>query len=179
MRITSSDPDATAAGPQPKLHLPTYDLRLMAEAVRLHETASELPDADRAEAAARDAGGDLEQRIVTRAEWLDSALDMSGALAQVRSAVRLAVSVLMLVAALAGTGAVQAAMGPGADNVVNFFSLIVTTLGIATASLAGWLVIVAVGRGRAGAVGRLVTAAPDALRYGLTADRSISLPCAP
>ena len=139
--------------------MPDHDLRLLAEAVRRYEATAGPLDAAAANAAARDIGGDLEQRIITRATWLDPVFDMSGALSQVRSAARLAISVLLLIAALGGLGAVQAAMGPGADNVVNFFGLIVATLGIATASLAGWLMVAVFGRGRVGAVGRLAAAA--------------------
>lgn len=161
LRISSREPDGTSARFRPRPPVAGFGARLLAEAVRLHEEASGRPEgAPAAEARAREAGGDFEQRILNRADQIDEALGLSGALEHVRSAVRMVTVGLYLFAALAGFGAVQAAMGSGSDNVVNFYSLLITTLGLASATLLGWLAVAAFGAGHAGGmIGRAISAA--------------------
>lgn len=113
-------------------------------------------DTRAAEAAARQAGGNLEQRILLRARRLDGALDMTGALGHVRAALRLAIAGLLLAAALAGIATAQAVMGPGGGTIVNFFVVLFAALGPETAALLFWLVFAMTGSTRnAGLLGRI------------------------
>lgn len=149
---------------EPDLHWPRaaaapgasgFDARLLAEAVRIHEAGQPVPDGA-AEAAARRGGGDLERRILVRAQALDGRLGLSQALAHMRGAFALAAAALSVCAALAGVATAQAAMDPGGDNVVNFFVVLFAALGPATAALALWFVSALLRRTRAaGLLGRI------------------------
>lgn len=131
--------------------------RLLAEAVRIYEqSAGPLADAAAAEAAARAAGGRLEQRILVRARELDRKAGLTAALGHVRAALGLVVAGVLVLAAIAGAGAAQAVMGLGGGNVVNFFVVLVVALGLESAMLLLWLVLVTMRSTRAaGLVGRV------------------------
>lgn len=140
------------------------EARLLAEAVRIHEGAGgPAVDSTAAEAAARQAGGTLEQRLLTRARELDRTLDMTGALGHVQGALRLAIAGLLLAAALAGIataqtvmGAVMGGRGAGGGTMVNFFVVLFAALGPATAALLFWLAFAMMGVARsAGLLGRV------------------------
>jgi hypothetical protein len=98
-------------------------------------------DTAAAEAAARQAGGNLEQRILTRARELDGKLDMTSALGHISAALNLTVAGVLVLAAVAGIATAQAVMGTGGGNVVNFFVVLFAALGPESAALLFWLVL--------------------------------------
>ena len=116
--------------------------RLLAEAVRAVERdgASAIDEPD-AEAAARAAGGDLEERIVRRAAALTDAASLRAALKRARHVSAWIVLVALGVGALAGAGAVQAALGAPGSEPVNFFWALLSLLGIQTLLLIAWALI--------------------------------------
>lgn len=138
--------------------MPTgIEARLLAEAVRIYEqTAGPVPGTAAAEAAARAAGSELEQRILVRARQLDEGIGLTAAIGHVRAALRLVIVAALALAAIAGAGAAQAAMGLGSGPVVNVFVVLVVALGPATAMLLVWLVLAAMrSRRLPGLVGRV------------------------
>ena len=132
-----------------------FDARLLAEAVRIHEAGEPILDGA-VEATARRAGGNLERRILVRAQVLDDRLGLSQALTHVQGALGLAAAVVLVGAALAGVATAQAAIDPRGDGVVNFFVVLFAALGPATAALAFWLISALLRRTRAaGLLGRI------------------------
>ncbi|MHC5002613.1 MAG: DUF2868 domain-containing protein [Planctomycetota bacterium] len=125
--------------------IPTFDDRLLAEAVRFHEADGAEPVHDAAaEELARDAGGSLEQRVVCRARLLD----VSGALVDamghcVRSAATV-VLVGLVLAAAGGAGAARASLGTSGDDPVNIFLVLVGLLVLQTVLLLVWLAMILV-----------------------------------
>lgn len=139
LKPKAASPAAVASAPAPSQRLAAnLEGRLLAEAVRLHEQArGELLDEPEAETAAREAGGDLEQRIVTRAGALSLAPALTAALGQLRAAV-LTVLVLALIVAVSG-GAATARAVLGNSGEVNFFWVLGGILGVQLLALLAWL----------------------------------------
>lgn len=166
-----STPPAAAAAPHGLAQ------RLLAEAMRIHEqSAGPLAGAAAAEAAAQAAGGGLERRIIVRALALDQKVDLASALGHVWAALNLVGLGMLLLGAIGGAGAGQAALGLGGGNVVNFFVVLVVGLGLETAMLLLWLMLAMARSGRAtGLIGRIVAAlAGHAVRLAHTDARHVA-----
>lgn len=125
-----------------------FDRRLFAEAIRgAEEAGPALPATDNAELAAIAAGGDLERRILSRAERLAATADLPRALAGLRRAQRLGVMLLMLAGTLAGAGAAQSALTPDGAQLVNFYWALLVLLGVHTLAMLLWMLMLLL-RGR-------------------------------
>ena len=110
----SSDPD---------LSLNHLDRLWLCEAIRLRESqAGRLEDRE-ANRVARAAGGDLRQRIESRALWLAQRDGQLPALQHYRHAARLAFGLLALLAVVSGAGLALAALGDGLHPVNVFWAL--------------------------------------------------------
>ena len=82
---------------------------------------------------------------------------MGGSLANVRGAFRFALVGVLVAAAAAGAGTVQAAMGTERDNIVNVYVLLFVVLGVETVAFVLWALFALVGTGRMnGLPGKLV-----------------------
>jgi hypothetical protein len=133
----------------------------LAEAVRLHEENRGFLIEDRsAEAAAIAAGGDLQQRIVTRAGALGIAADIKGALSRLNHLFGLTAAGGFLIALALGAGsalAVMASAPPGYATAAptNFFLLCGSLLGPHAVMLLAWLLAVLIlpNRGSGGSLG--------------------------
>ncbi len=114
--------------------------RLLAEAVRALEQDGGAPVADpAADAAAIEADGDLEHRIVARARSLPVSDRLGKALRQTGRAIGLILGAGLLVAAIAGASAARASLGTQGDQPVNIFWALGGLFGIQTLLLAAWL----------------------------------------
>jgi hypothetical protein len=115
--------------------------RLLAEARRFSEENIPFPEAEvqRAEEEARRVGGDLEQRLCTRARALPDADTMRTALRQVAKTIGLLVVAGALLAALAGAATVRAALGSPQAEPVNFYLAFGSMLGVQTIALLLWI----------------------------------------
>lgn len=118
---------------------------VLAEAVRLHEENRGFLIEDRsADVAAIAAGGDLQQRILTRAGALAIAADIKGALNRLNRLFGLTAAAGFLVALALGAGSALALMasapsGYGAAVPTNFFLLYGSLLGPHALMLVAWL----------------------------------------
>jgi Protein of unknown function (DUF2868). len=152
-RNDSSGPPA--GGPRPGLAArKRIDLgeRLLAEAVRLHEDAQGfVTDEPRADAAAQTAGGDLEQRVIIRAQSLPIASSVADALRQLRGTFGLVVALALILAALAGSVTAHTALSIQEHEPVNFFWVFGSVLGVPSIALLAWLIVVFVKPGTASA----------------------------
>ncbi|MHC4107518.1 MAG: DUF2868 domain-containing protein, partial [Planctomycetota bacterium] len=116
--------------------------RLLAEAVRAFEQDGSNPLRDRtAEAAARRAGGDFEQRIVARAGALGAARQFDDAMRRVRQVTGLIVTLGAVFALVAGAATARATLGAERAGSVNIYWVIGGVLGVQTLLLLGWLVL--------------------------------------
>ncbi|MDY7109728.1 MAG: DUF2868 domain-containing protein, partial [Planctomycetota bacterium] len=116
--------------------------RLLAEALRAVERdGSGLRKETEAEAEARSEGGDFERRIVQRAVASSIADPLATALRRVRQTTGWIVFIGMVLALLAGAGAVRAAIGAPRTEPINFFWLLASLLGVQTLLLLIWLVL--------------------------------------
>lgn len=116
--------------------------RLLAEAMRAAEQdGAALRDEAAAEEAARDRGGDLERRIVHRAAGASIAKPLVAALRHVRQATGWIVLIGIVLALIAGAGAVRAAIGAPRTEPINFFWLLASLLGVQTLLLLVWVVL--------------------------------------
>ncbi|MFN2309203.1 MAG: DUF2868 domain-containing protein [Gammaproteobacteria bacterium] len=133
--------------------LSDFETRWLAEALRLHEQASgPLADAE-AVAAARRAGGDVEQRILARARGLGVLTGLSEALVAWRSRSRLLLVVLAVLALASGFGAALGVLGSG-GRPVNVVWAVGALLGVHLVSLLLWSFSLALGgRETGGALG--------------------------
>ncbi|MFA9477776.1 DUF2868 domain-containing protein [Phycisphaerales bacterium AB-hyl4] len=132
-----------------------FNDRMLAEAVQAYEaSAGPLLGAPSAEAAAREAGGGLEQRVVKRAAALPVAKPLRNALARMRQVGGWAVTVAIVVWALLGAGAARGALeiGPAgqAGEAVNVFGVLAVLLGLQTLLLLVWVLAMLVWPGGAG-----------------------------
>jgi hypothetical protein len=113
--------------------------RLLAEAVRLHEEGQGFLDEPDAEAAARGADGDLEHRIMVRAQTLSVAPALTQALHQLRGASTVVVVVALVFATIAGASTAPLTLGATADGPVNFFWVLGAMLGVHSVALLLWI----------------------------------------
>ncbi|MBK8176539.1 MAG: DUF2868 domain-containing protein [Rhodospirillales bacterium] len=135
--------------------------RLLAEGVRHYEEARGAPlDEPAAEAAARAAGGDLEERIIVRARHLTIAAPLLAAFARLRETTVIATAIAAIIAASAGAASVRVVLGSHGDGPVNVFWAIASLLGLHTLTLLIWLALIVFGPGGAAAsiLGRGVAA---------------------
>lgn len=117
--------------------------RLLTEAVRVHEEAQGFAIEDRqAENLARQGGGDLERRVIRRAQGLAVAPELNQAAAQLRGAFRWTLAAGLIGAALAGAAAGRVALGSPAQGPANFFLVLGSTLGVHTLALLLWLCLI-------------------------------------
>lgn len=133
--------------------------RLLAEAVRLHEDALGAPlHEPQADERARTIKGDLERRIVVRAQTLSVASPLRTAFAHFRAGTQAAVAAALIGALLAGAGAARLVLGSYAEGPVNFFLALSSLLGLHTLMLLVWLVVILFqpGSGAVGLLGGLV-----------------------
>lgn len=122
---------------------PTLERQLLAEAVRLHEETQGRPfDEDQADTAGREAGGNLEQRIIARALSLSIAPALQEALHQLRSAFALATVIALALAILAGATAAKVVLGSETEGPINFFWVLGSLLGVNTIALIAWLILI-------------------------------------
>ena len=99
-----------------------FDDRLLAEAVRAYEhDQTTLLDEPQADAKALQVGGDFEKRIIARAQSLSITTDQRAALKRITHMLTTIVAVLLIIAMLAGGGAVRAMLESDRDTPVNFF----------------------------------------------------------
>lgn len=124
----------------------TFQARLLAEAVRHYEALQHEPLSEpQAGTAARSAGGDLEQRIVNRARALSLAPALQTALGQLRQALILSVTLLILVALMMGAAAARLAFWPlHTQPPVNVYWLLTSILGLPVLTLLVWLGLILV-----------------------------------
>jgi hypothetical protein len=141
--------------------------RLLVEAVRsLERDGATLFDDAKAEEAGRSAGGELEHRLVRRAEALPVAGELRAALSHVSTVVGWTIALGGLIAFIFGAGALRAALALQ-PPVVNFYWVFSAALGVQTLALVLWIsvmlfIVARRGTGAPGAVislGNLVLAA--------------------
>jgi hypothetical protein len=136
-RQPGSAADATPSRPV------AFSERLLADSARAYEEL--MPDAiddARANDAATAAGGDLEQRLVTRAGALPVASDLAAAIDHVRRGLVLVVVAAVALGLLAGAGTARAALGGDAATPVNFYLVVGSVLGVQSLLLLAWIVLV-------------------------------------
>ena len=134
---------------------------LLAEAVRVYEEESgAILDEPEADAKGREAGGDLERRIIARARALSLAASLEAAIRHLRAVTAAVLAVAVIVALAAGAGAAGAFFGSPSDGSVNFFQVLAGLLGIPTLALLAWVLFVLVRPGGAavGALGNAILA---------------------
>jgi len=131
----------TASTSQPERALSGFEQRLLAEAARCYETAHGI-DSAAADACARAADGDFEQRVIARAQALPIATGLTQALHQLRSLSGLVVALGLILATLAGATAAQVALGAQLAAPVNFFWVLSGLLGLHTLALLVWLAFI-------------------------------------
>src|SRR5690606_33098868 len=132
----------------------TLDRLWLTEAIRLREEqAGPLEDSE-ANRRARAAGGDLAQRIQTRALLLAERHGQLAALRHWRQGARLALLGLLLFGLFAGFGLALAALGDG-QRPVNVFWALGSLLGLHLLTLLGWIVGLLLAGDSGGALGRL------------------------
>lgn len=113
--------------------------RVLAEAVIAWERIDpNLPTDHRADEAALQAGGDFEQRVITRAR-LSVAPALTDALRHVRQAIALMILAGIVLGMGAGAATARAALGSPRDEPANFFFALGTVLGPQTIFLLFWL----------------------------------------
>ena len=115
-----------------------FESRWLAEAIRLRELSSGTLDDGEAVRQARQQGGDMEQRLLTRAHHLGVREGMSEAIANWRPRTRLLLLALSLLALLSGFAAALAVLGDG-GRPVNIVWALGSLLGVHLLMLALWL----------------------------------------
>lgn len=126
--------------------------RLLAEAVRVHEETRGAPlHEPAADERAGAVAGDLEQRIVARAQALSVAPALQRALDHLRSGTQAAFAAALVGALVAGAGAARLVLGAYGEGPVNFFLALVSLLGLHTLMLLVWLLVIVFQPGSAAA----------------------------
>ena len=135
----STERSPASAALRKKARLPD---RLLAEATAAWERSLQHPIDDRqANAAAIAADGDFEHRLIVRAGHLPAAAQLNDAVRQVQASMRLIVAVAVIFALLGGAGAARALLGAPRDEPVNIFLTLGSILGLQTALLLAWAVM--------------------------------------
>ncbi|MBA1201607.1 DUF2868 domain-containing protein [Pseudomonas capeferrum] len=117
--------------------LTQLDKRWLTEAVRLREEHAGPLEDQEANRRARQQGGDLADRIESRALWLAERDGMSAALRHWKQGARLALLALAVMALFSGAGLAFAALGDG-QRPVNVFWALGSLLGLNLLLLLGW-----------------------------------------
>lgn len=134
--------------------LSEFEVRWLAEALRLHEQEQGALADEEAVRFACDAAREAEQRICQRACWLGARNGMLGMLLAWRTKAGWAMALLALLAALSGAGAALAVLGDG-DRPVNVLWVLGSLLGAHLLSLVAWFALLGVrGREADGVLGR-------------------------
>ncbi len=147
--MTLSAPRATLAG-QSVVGDQTgdYEGRLIAEALRYYEAADGGRDDDpHAEAVGRDAGGNLEHKIIVRARNRRPAQSLTEALRHLRAATRFAFGLGAALAFLAGVTTALTALAAPAGTPVNFHWALLSLLGVESVALLLWVAFALASRG--------------------------------
>lgn len=135
----STERSSASAALRKKAQLPD---RLLAEATAAWERSLQHPIDDRqANAAAIAADGDFEHRLIVRAGHLPAAAQLNDAVRQVQASMRLIVAAAVIFALLGGAGAARALLGAPRDEPVNIFLTLGSILGLQTALLLAWAVM--------------------------------------
>lgn len=137
-----------------KVPIAPLDTFWLTEAVRLREEQGGQLDDSEARRHAIAQGGDLQQRILTRAYWLARRERLLDALASWRQSAQLAMLIMTLLACFAGASLSFAALGDG-QRPVNIFWALTSLLGLNLLMLCGWLAGLLFGGGAASALGKL------------------------
>jgi hypothetical protein len=148
--------EATNPSRDQSIARPSFADRLLAEAVRAHETADPraFDDAAACREARDAAGGDFERFIIERARRLDASAALRDADRAVARWWAFGVQAMFVTAVITGVLAAGAAL---ADGVASVFALLGGLLGVQTAMLLLWVgaMILLAKRGGSGAAGRL------------------------
>jgi hypothetical protein len=126
----------------------------LSEAIRLREACGERLEDREANRQARAAGGDLSQRIQTRALWLASRDGQRAALEHYQQGARLALAILLLLAISSGAALAFGALGDG-QHPVNLLWALASLLGLNLLMLTGWLLSWLLPNHAGGTLGRL------------------------
>ncbi len=117
-----------------------WQRRLLAEATRINEESSDQEIEDKAATArAISRGGSFEKRLLTRAENLSEAEELSTSLDDVKRSVLWVVVILLILALAAGLSAAKLVLFTDAVGLVNFYWILLGLLGLPTLSLVLWL----------------------------------------
>ncbi len=126
-----------------------HEGRLIAEALRYHDAGATAPGEDsHAEAAAREAAGDLEHKIIVHARNRQAASAMDEALRHLRSAMRIVFGLGVGIAFIAGITTAHTALSAPSGTPVNFHWALLGLLGVETAVLVLWIVFALASRGQ-------------------------------
>ena len=113
--------------------------RLLAEGIRLYEAnRGELLGDPKAEERARSAEGDLERRLILRAEALPVAEPLGQAFHQLKQALAAALLMALILGLISGAAAARATLGETGET-VNFFWVLSGLLGVQLLALLIWL----------------------------------------
>ena len=127
-----------------------HEGRLIAEALRYYEAAtSALGEDPHAEAAARDAAGDLEHKIIVHARNRETARSMDEALRHLRSAMRIVFGLGAAFAFVAGIATAHTALAAPPGTPVNFHWALLGLLGVESVVLVLWIAFALASRGEA------------------------------
>lgn len=123
----------------------TFRDRVLAEAVRVAEgTETGRKGVNAATRAGRNAGGDFEHRIATRAGAMPDAQKLSDALGQVGTATAVVVMVGLILSAIAGGAAAATALRSADQEPVNAFWVLGSLLGVQTLLLLAWVIVMVI-----------------------------------
>ncbi len=130
--------------------------RLLAEAARYLEGASgQATDDAAAVAAARQADGSLETKIITRATALPAHGQLAAEISHLWTMLRGLVTLLFIVAAGAGAATARTAFATVDGTTVNFFWALASLLGLHLLSFVLWIILLSAPRlSQGGALGR-------------------------
>lgn len=126
----------------------------LTEALRLREAQGERLEDREANRVARATGGDLNQRLQTRALWLARRDGQLAALQRWQQGARLALALLVALALCSGAGLALAALGDG-QRPVNLFWALGSLLGLHLLTLLGWAAGLLLNGDSRGLLGRL------------------------
>ncbi len=119
-----------------------FNDRLLAEAMRLYEEDGRRPlDDPIAQLHAQSIEGDLEAKIISRANSSQMAGDLRRSLRTVRASVGWSVTAAVLLTFLLGAATARATLGTATDGVVNFYWVLGGVLGVQTFALIAWLIV--------------------------------------
>jgi hypothetical protein len=122
-----------------------YESRLITEVLRYHEANAGPLDDPRADTVARNADGDLEHRIIVRAQYSVLAPPLTEALHHVQTAIRIAFALGAAIAFVAGLATAHTALTVSAGTPVNFHWALLSCLGVETLALILWIIFASVG----------------------------------